>query len=61
MKIEKENGKKQPYEKPRLRTIELAAREVLAGNCKQTSTGSGPTGQCAAGAIRCVNIGHLGS
>ena len=61
MKIEEENSKKQPYEKPRLRTIELTAPEVLAGNCKQTTMAGGPTGQCAAGAVRCVNAGQLGS
>ena len=61
MNIEKETGKKQPYEKPRLRTIELAAQEVLAGNCKQVLTGLGPTGQCAAGVQRCVNQNKLGS
>lgn len=35
-----------PYEKPRLRTVELAAKEVLAVGCKQPSdginAGSGP-------------------
>ena len=61
MKMEEENKNKQPYEKPRLRTIELTAPEVLAGNCKQTSTSTGPTGLCAAGAIRCVNVNTLGS
>jgi hypothetical protein len=61
MKIEKENSKKQPYEKPRLRTIELTAPEVLAGNCKQSSLATGPTGLCNAGTIRCVNINNLGS
>jgi hypothetical protein len=38
---EKKQKKKQPYEKPRLRTIELAAEEVLATGCKTLS--SGPT------------------
>jgi hypothetical protein len=61
MKIEEENNKKQPYEKPRLRTIELTAPEVLAGNCKQSPLASGSTGQCAAGAVRCVNASQLGS
>ena len=31
---------KMPYEKPRLRTIELAAEEVLAVGCKLMSGGS---------------------
>jgi hypothetical protein len=61
MKIEEENSKKQPYEKPRLRTIELTAPEVLAGNCKQSTLAAGPTGQCAAGAVRCVNGSLIGS
>jgi len=35
------NGKKK-YTKPRLRTIELATDEVLAGSCK--TSGATPTG-----------------
>lgn len=31
---------KQFYKKPRLRTIELAAEEVLAVGCKQNSSGN---------------------
>jgi len=33
---------KQPYEKPRLRTIELAAEEVLAAGCKTMGAQAGP-------------------
>ena len=61
MKIEKGSEQKQPYEKPRLRTIELTAPEVLAGNCKTSTLAPGSTGQCAGGAIRCVNASQLGS
>lgn len=32
--MERRTGGKQPYEKPVLRTIELAAEEVLAYGCK---------------------------
>ena len=38
--------KKQPYEKPKLRIIELTAEEVLGVGCK-LATAPGPTGaQC---------------
>jgi hypothetical protein len=33
---------KEPYEKPRLRKIELAAEEVLAVGCKTSQTGFAP-------------------
>ncbi|MFZ5905900.1 MAG: hypothetical protein ACOYVJ_00645 [Nitrospirota bacterium] len=33
---------KQPYEKPRLRVIDLTAEEVLAVGCKTTSSGNAP-------------------
>lgn len=48
---------KQPYEKPQLRIIELAAEEVMAAGCKTVSTTStGVNGlPCASGA--CVNVG----
>lgn len=51
-------GRKQ-YTKPRLRTIELATDEVLAGSCK-TASGPGPNGGvCTVGApsVLCVSIG----
>ena len=32
---------KQPYEKPRLRTIELSAEEVMAVGCKMVSGAKG--------------------
>ncbi len=37
----KQENKKKEYEKPKLRTIELAAEEVLAVGCK-TVGGPGP-------------------
>jgi len=39
--MEQENKKKE-YEKPKLRTIELAAEEVLAAGCKLVSGGFAP-------------------
>ena len=33
----KQKDDRQPYEKPRLRTIELVAEEVLAVGCKNAS------------------------
>jgi len=39
-----EDNEKQTYEKPRLRTIELAAEEILAIGCKSTmNTAPGST------------------
>lgn len=35
-------NEKQVYEKPRLRTIELAAEEILAVGCKAVHTGTAP-------------------
>lgn len=46
MKVEKEKKGKKAYEKPRLRTIELAAEEVLAIHCKRTVNASGSGGNC---------------
>ncbi len=37
-------GVKQPYEKPRLRAIDLAAEEVLAVGCKLDGGPGGPIG-----------------
>lgn len=45
MKSEQKQKKtRQPYEKPRLRTIELAAEEVLAVGCKTVSVGNPDVG-----------------
>lgn len=44
MTHKKEKEDKQIYEKPRLRTIPLAAEEVLAINCKMASGASGKHG-----------------
>jgi hypothetical protein len=56
MKSEKgEDQEKQAYERPRLRTIELAADEVLAIGCK-TATTPAPLGpNCPA--TNCTGIG----
>jgi hypothetical protein len=51
----KEEGKR-PYEKPMLRTIELAAEEVLAGGCKVAGGGSAPLGATCL-AVPCVDSG----
>lgn len=41
---------KQPYQKPRLRTIELISDEVLATGCKSDVIGGpGPATECAPG------------
>jgi hypothetical protein len=41
MKLDQEKKKsKKPYEKPMLRTIELAAEEVLAVGCKLAGSGN---------------------
>ena len=37
-----EKSKKKTYEKPKLRTIELAAEEVLAAGCKTVGGGFAP-------------------
>jgi len=39
---DREGNEKQTYEKPRLRTIELAAEEILAIGCKALSSGTAP-------------------
>jgi len=42
-KMEKDStNKKQAYETPRLRTIELAAEEILAVGCKAVGSGTAP-------------------
>ena len=52
----KPEEKLQPYEKPRLRVIELAAEEVLAVGCKTNAGGPNPAPpQCAAGG--CFQVG----
>ena len=52
---EMEKTKKQ-YEKPRLRTIELAAEEVLGVGCKMASGGGGPSPPTCQ-ASSCIDIG----
>ncbi|MBN1670754.1 MAG: hypothetical protein JXR37_06970 [Kiritimatiellae bacterium] len=44
---EQDARRRRPYEKPQLRKIELAAEEVLGGDCKL------PTGGIAFGAVPC--------
>ena len=39
----KKDDGKQPYEKPRLRIIELSAEEVLAVGCKLIDGGNAPS------------------
>ena len=41
--------KKHPYESPKLRTIELAAEEVLGVGCKTAPLAPGPGGACTDG------------
>ena len=51
---ENEIKSKQPYEKPKLRTIELAAEEVMGVGCK-TVTSPGPITFCNLGT--CFTVG----
>jgi hypothetical protein len=51
----KQEKTKKPYEKPRLRIIELAAEEVLAVGCKTAGTGAFGLPTCRA--RPCVNTG----
>jgi hypothetical protein len=56
MDIKKEAGSKLQYEKPMLRTIELAAEEVLVTKCKQSPSVKIRSQQgCAA--VSCNTIG----
>jgi hypothetical protein len=58
MNNKKEPGDKLPYEKPRLRTINLVADEVLGVKCK-TALGD-PTGkrnQGGCGVVSCMTVG----
>jgi hypothetical protein len=48
--------KKRPYEKPRLRTIELAAEEVLGVGCKTTGE-TAPYGGPPCSVSNCSQIG----
>ena len=60
MAQESEKTPKLPYEKPRLRTIPLAAEEVLAVNCKTASGAPGKiSGHC--GIAPCSTPGAYGS
>lgn len=48
---------KEPYEKPRLRKIELAAEEVLAVGCKLQGSGSAPLGPPPCVSNKCAGVG----
>lgn len=51
-----EQNSKKPYEKPRLRIIELAAEEVLAAGCKTFGGGATvPVSPCDTGG--CAGLG----
>ncbi len=52
---DKKLKKTRPYEKPRLRIIELAAEEVLAIGCKTSSSSALLAPTCTAN--RCVGLG----
>ena len=60
MTEKKEGSSKQPYEKPRLRTISLAAEEVLALNCKGSAGAPGKNGNVC-GVAPCSVPGAYGS
>ena len=55
---EKKNKKKQPYQKPVIKVIELAADEMLTGGCKMA--GSYPGGalgsSCQIGPTNCPTL-----
>ena len=53
--MDKKN-KKEKYEKPRLRVIELKADEVLAAGCKLSGGGGGPLPPTCTG-TSCVDAG----
>lgn len=50
---EKKNKKKQPYQKPVIKIIELSADEVLATGCKTSSSGTFLGTACIIGASSC--------
>jgi hypothetical protein len=53
MNVDKQKQIKQPYEKPVLRTIDLAAEEILANVCKRSPTQAAPiTGKCKASSCK---------
>ena len=54
MSTEAEQQRKRPYEKPKLRVIDLAAEEVLGIACKTATTGASGT-SCASGS--CAELG----
>ena len=60
MTHKREKKDKQNYEKPRLRTIPLAAEEVLAVNCKTASGAPGKNGK-RCGFAPCSVPGAYGS
>ena len=54
MQLHKKEKNKLPYEKPRLRTIELAADEVLAIGCKIQAGYPGKSSEIGCGTAQCV-------
>jgi hypothetical protein len=52
-----EVNEKQPYEKPRLRPIELVAEEMLAVSCKKIRGGPGGIAGARCGITPCKGTG----
>lgn len=58
MKLEQDKDKdKQSYEKPRIRTIELAAEEVLGIGCKSSAGTANPMNPIGCIAVPCASSG----
>ncbi len=53
----KKGARKRAYEKPKLRTIELVAEEVLAEGCKLSSGALGPVGDSCVSQPKCYKLG----
>jgi hypothetical protein len=58
MEAKRRNGKKRAYLKPELRTVDLAAEEVLGFGCKTDGyVGPAPVGVQTCQASNCAGIG----
>jgi len=53
----KEKAKKEKYEKPELKSIQLHAEEVLVVGCKSISSGGPLKASCQGGGPACIGSG----
>ena len=53
----KKNSKKEKYEKPELKSIQLHAEEVLVVGCKNLSSGGPLKTSCIGGGPACIGSG----